>query len=499
MGNVVEAFLETAVVQTRGEWAGRKLVLDEWQREFLREAFLVDPATGLRVYQTIYLGLPAKNGKSMLASGLALYGLLFDGASGVLEGGPQVFSAANSAAQARVVFDEAKHAARQSKVLAPRLQIMEHSITVPGRPGAIMRPLASDSKGIHGVNPSMGVVDELGAARSGDILTILAKSKSTRRQPLTIVISHVGVERHGPLGQAYDHFQEHPALEVYGTGEDEPLLQVVRDRGNRALFWWYGLQEGFDPEDPEVWMKCNPASWQTVEKLWSQRNDPALEWREFCRYHLNSFTAAEDSLLPEGAWQACANEDMTIPRGAQVYLGIDGASKHDYGAISVVEPRLVDERWLFFVEAYVYRSEDSQTSILKRIRNQVTRLGQMYRVMEAHYDPHMMTGTADDLEDEAGVVMVEYAQSEGRLTVGTSKLVERIMDVRVRHNGDAELTKHFAQAATVETERGRRISKRKSVDKIDGAVATMMAIDAADNGIRRGDVGPGSGLQIIGG
>ncbi len=76
------AFCERYIERTKGRWARQPLILEDWQREFWWEALEIDPATGLRVYSEVGLGIPTKNGKSTMASAGGLYFLVADGASG---------------------------------------------------------------------------------------------------------------------------------------------------------------------------------------------------------------------------------------------------------------------------------------------------------------------------------------------------------------------------------------------------------------------------------
>ena len=496
-GPVVEAFLETSIVQTRGEWGGEPLKLDQWQRDILLEAFLIDPDTGLRVYRTVVLGLPAKNGKSQIASGLALYGLLLDNVNGELEPGAQVYAAANSADQARIVFNEAKLSARQSPVLSSRLDIQEHRIFVPGRLGTIMRPLSSDGKNIHGVMPSFAVVDELGSAKDGSILTILQKSRTTRRQPMTWIISHVGNERYGPLGEMYDRAIAHKDLQVFGKKKGEPLLMMVKDRENGFLFIWYGLQDGYDPEDPETWEKCNPASWQTRAKLHEQRNDLSLSWTEFQRYHLNAWVAADDEFLPPGAFVACGDDELVIPRGAAVWLGVDAAKKDDNGSIAICSPVLKpDGSYDFRLVAHILDHPAGADTMLERLEMLIRKLARRYDIREVHFDPHMFVRSADMLASE-GFEMVEFPQSHSRMAPATGLFRELVLGGRLKHDNDPELVKHVGQAVVTETERGERVDKKKARNKIDGCVASLMAVQAAQNAIARGDYGRMQGVQFV--
>ena len=62
------AYCERYIRHTKGRWAGRPLVYEDWQREFWWEALEFDPATGLRIYNEVGLGIPRKNTKSTMAS-----------------------------------------------------------------------------------------------------------------------------------------------------------------------------------------------------------------------------------------------------------------------------------------------------------------------------------------------------------------------------------------------------------------------------------------------
>ena len=86
---------------SKGVAAGEPLELTAWQRD-LMEALYERRPDGLLRYRRSLIGLARKNGKSLLGSLVALYGLI-EG-----ESGAEVYSAAGDRQQARVVFNEAK-------------------------------------------------------------------------------------------------------------------------------------------------------------------------------------------------------------------------------------------------------------------------------------------------------------------------------------------------------------------------------------------------------
>jgi len=83
------------------------LILTGWQRNLLVDLYERRP-DGLLRYRRSLIGMARKNGKSLLGSLIALYGLI-EG-----EPGAEVYSAAGDRQQARVVFNEAKWQISQS-------------------------------------------------------------------------------------------------------------------------------------------------------------------------------------------------------------------------------------------------------------------------------------------------------------------------------------------------------------------------------------------------
>ena len=97
------AYCERYIRHTKGRWAGRPLIYEDWQREFWWEALEFDPATGLRIYNEVGLGIPRKNTKSTMASAAGLYMLDADG-----EPEPEVYVAAAARNQAGIVMGQAR-------------------------------------------------------------------------------------------------------------------------------------------------------------------------------------------------------------------------------------------------------------------------------------------------------------------------------------------------------------------------------------------------------
>ena len=137
-GDLVTDFAETFLHVSKGVRAGERLRLTGWQRELLVNLY-ERREDGLLRYRRGLVGLARKNGKSLVGSVIALYGLI-EG-----EPGAEVYSAAGDRMQARIVFNEAKWQISQSPALSGICKVYRDVVEVPST-GAIYRVLSADAK-----------------------------------------------------------------------------------------------------------------------------------------------------------------------------------------------------------------------------------------------------------------------------------------------------------------------------------------------------------------
>ena len=88
---------------TKGVWAGQPFLLFDWQEKIIRDLFGTIKANGYRQFNTAFVEICKKAGKSELAAAVALYMLAGDG-----EEGAEIYGCANDRQQASIVFDVAK-------------------------------------------------------------------------------------------------------------------------------------------------------------------------------------------------------------------------------------------------------------------------------------------------------------------------------------------------------------------------------------------------------
>ena len=120
-------FIETLCKQSKGEWAGKKVELELFQKAFISALFgFVDRETKLRQYRETMFYIGRKNGKSTLLSGIALYMLTAD-----REAGAEVYSVATKRDQAKIIFNEAYNMVQQSPALRKPLKKRKADLYFP--------------------------------------------------------------------------------------------------------------------------------------------------------------------------------------------------------------------------------------------------------------------------------------------------------------------------------------------------------------------------------
>jgi phage terminase large subunit-like protein len=464
-GPRVAAFSERFIRQTKGRWAGQPLHLEPWQRALLDELYLLDPTGGL-LYREALIGVARKNGKSTLAAAIALYGLIASG-----ENAPEVYSAAASKEQARVVFGQAKAFVEASPLLMDWLRPMRDVIVCPANDG-VYRVLSSDAPLQHGLNPSVVVIDELHAHRDPELYYALTTGQLARENPLVVSITTAGFDRESICHQ------------VYARGRDVAQGGAEAMRAERFLFRWFQADERATLDDEATWRAANPSSWIDLEDLRRERR--RLPEHVFRRLHLNQWTTSEDHWLPPGAWEDCladAPEDAVIPRGAPVTLGVDLGLKHDKAAVVVVHKTDItteDGLPCYAVRAHVIDPPGGGVSLsIGDVEQQIRDLAREFDVQQVLYDPWRFERSAQLLGDE-GLLMVEHPMSNERMAPASERLYEAVIERRIIHDGDATLAAHVAAGVTVDTERGWRLTKRKAKDFVDALMALVIAFNAAE-------------------
>jgi phage terminase large subunit-like protein len=305
------------------EWAGQTFTLAPWQAFVVGSLFGWTRPDGLRRFRTAYCAVPRKNGKSMLSAGIGLYLLIADG-----EHGAEVYSAATSRDQARIVFDEAKRMVGSSPALKRRVGILINNLHVATTASRFM-PLSSDSSTMDGLNVHGAIIDELHAHKSRHVVDVLETATGARRQPLLFEITTAGYDRHSIC---YEH-QDYSIKVLEGTVPDDSWFAFIA-----------AADESDDWTDPDVWQKANPNFGLSVKADdLARKAEKALALpgaqNAFRRMHLNEWTEQAERWIDLAAWDACdARVDLEALRGRPCCGGLDLSTTTDVTALAWVFP-----------------------------------------------------------------------------------------------------------------------------------------------------------------
>lgn len=111
-------FIES-LCHTKGTWAGKPFELIDWQEQIIRDIFGTLKPNGYRQFNTAYIEIPKKMGKSELAAAVALLLTCGDG-----EERAEVYGCAADRQQASIVFEVAADMVRMCPALNKRVKIL---------------------------------------------------------------------------------------------------------------------------------------------------------------------------------------------------------------------------------------------------------------------------------------------------------------------------------------------------------------------------------------
>lgn len=244
------AFIERFCRHSKGEWAGKPVRLEPWQKAFVAALFgFVDRETGERRYTEALLCIGRKGGKSTLAAGILLY--LF-----VAEGQADVFTAATKLDQASLIYEEALHMVEQSPYLASRIRKRRTDMYLAVTRSKF-KPLGRNSNTMDGLNASAICVDELhglDGSNGRNLYEVLKQSQSARSNTVLLMTTTAGTVRGGVFDDMYQLASSILDGTIEGAAADR-FLPVI-----------YELDDPDEWHDRAMWYKANP-SLGTVKKL----------------------------------------------------------------------------------------------------------------------------------------------------------------------------------------------------------------------------------------
>jgi phage terminase large subunit-like protein len=499
------AFINS-LTHTKGVFGGQPFHLRPWQVRIVKQIFK-KRRDGRRQYRTCLLMLPRKNGKSELAAAIALYGLLADG-----EVGAEVYSAGADRDQAGLVFGVAAQMIRNDPTLAQACYIVDSQKRIVHEQSAsFYRAISAEAYSKHGFNASMVIYDELHAAPDRRLYDVLSTSMGARQQPLFLVISTAGYDKHSILWELYSHakkVQENPQL-------DPTFLPLL-----------YEAPADADWTSEKVWKGCNPAlgDFRSIEEMRivcaRAKAIPAQE-NTFRRLYLNQWTEQDTRWLSLTAWDACQGPiDWAAFAGRRCYLGLDLSRTTDLTAVVAVFPDADGVGFSVLPHFFVPADRIGERVIRDRVpydewarrgsltacpgptvnqllvRAYINDLCERFDVRFVAYDPYNAVELMRQLGDEDQRPCVKVRQTKAELSSPSKALEEAVLTGALHHDGHPVLRWNIGNVAIdIDFAGNIQPSKEKSTERIDGVTALVTALDVL---YRDAQQGPMYTLQVVG-
>ena len=446
-------FIETYCASPKGYGAGKPLKLASYQKEWLEEV-LADGVTAA------VMSVGRGNGKSTFLAALGLWGLFDPDESGA----PQIPVVATTVQQAVTsVYGVALAMLRENWELSSRCFVYSaiggQKIVTPLNHGE-MFPKSNDPDGLQGLDPSLGIVDEIGfmPVMSWDSM-LLASGK--RPRSLVVGIGTPGFEKDNALW----HMRERVRHGVLPSG---------------FRFTEFAADDGCKVTDEEQWLKANPALGEGFMNRGALETAVAMSPESHFRiFRLGQWHEGTECWLGDDGkkvWDQL-EDPYEMVEGAPTWVGVDVALKHDSTAVVWVQQR-DDGRW--HVGSKIWNPTEDGRLDVSDVMQTIRDLGARFDVREVSFDPRFFDLPAQMLLDE-GYPLVEIPQSLQRMTPAVGATFEAIKRGELSHDADAALTAHVLNAIPKMNETGFTLSKGKSRGKIDGAVALCIAYHRANS------------------
>ena len=409
----------------------------------------------------------------------------------------EVYGCAADRQQASIVFEVAKDMVTLCPALAKRVKILASQKRLVYLPtGSYYQVLSADVASKHGFNTHGVIFDELHTQPNRRLFDVMTKgSGDARMQPLYFLITTAGDNTNSICWEVHSK-----AKDILDGRKTDPTFYPVI----------YGTEENDSWTDPKVWKKANPSLGITVgiDKVKaaceSAQQNPAEE-NAFRQLRLNQWVKQAIRWMPMDAWDKCAFPiDPKALEGRICYGGLDLSSSTDITAFVLVFPPLDDDD-KYFILPFFWIPEDNIDLRVRRdhvnydlwkkqgfllttegnvvhygfIETFIEQLGKKYNIREIAFDRWGAVQMVQNLEG-MGFTVVPFGQGFKDMSPPTKELMKLTLEQRIAH-GDQPVLRWMMDNIYIRTDPAGNIKpdKEKSTEKIDGAVATIMALDRA--------------------
>lgn len=478
-----------------GEYEGLPYELLEWQCFIVGSLFgWKNIDDGYRRFRVAYIETAKGSGKSPLAAGIGLYGMMADN-----EPRAEIYAAATKKDQAMILFRDAVAMVDQSPALAERLIKSGTGQSVWNlayhKTGSFFRPVSADD-GQSGPRPHIALLDEIHEHKTATVVEMMRAGTKSRRQALIVMITNSGANKTTVCWHYHDYVNKVCA----GSLVDDSIFGYV-----------CAVDEGDDPfKDEKSWYKANPSLKHGIpgikylrEQVTSARGMPSKE-AIVRRLNFCQWTEAESPWISSQAWFDCQDEsfDYDLLYDRRCYAGLDLSSTQDLTALVLLfEPcdhdnhwRLVPYFWLpgdglhekadkDRVPYIAWRDAGHLEALPGRAINKLAVLKRaveicdMYDVQSIGFDRWRIEDFKMLMDQEGAILPLSpFGQGFKDMAPAVDTFESMIIDKTLRHNGNPVMTWCAANAIIATDPAGnRKVTKEKATGRVDGIVAAIMA------------------------
>ncbi|MBC6499930.1 terminase large subunit [Citrobacter freundii] len=485
-----------------GEHEGLPFILLPWQSFIVGSIFGWKASDGYRRFRMVYVESGKGSGKSPLAGGVGLYCLVAD-----KEPRAEVYAAATKKDQAMILFRDAVAMVDQSSALSKRIDKSggtgkEWNLAFV-QTGSFFRPISSDD-GQSGPRPHCALIDEVHEHKSNQVVEMMRAGTKGRRQALMFLITNSG---HDKTSVCFE-YHEYGRKVASGDLEDDSFFSFI-----------CSLDEGDDPfKDESCWGKANPSLGHTFtekylrEQVTQARGMPSKE-SIVRRLNFCQWVESADPWVDSDTWMKCEQDfDPEELTGEECYGGLDLSGSRDLTSLALYFPKskkLMVEFWTP-KDTLLDRAKTDHVPYDAWLRNgfihappgkavnygfvadRIGELTQKHNIKCIACDQYRIKYLEVELANQSvDVELVPHGQ--GFYKAQESGLwMPRSIELFEEHLNSGELIirtnpclRWNAASAVLEADQkdNRIFAKKKSTGRIDGVVASAMAIGAAEDAV----------------
>lgn len=481
-----------------GDHEGKPFQLLDWQAFIVGSLFGWKAEDNTRRFRMCYVESGKGSGKSPLAAGIGLYGLVAD-----KEASAEVYAAATKKDQAMILFRDAVSMVNQSPQLSSRLKKSGTGQSVWNlayiAKNSFFRPISSDN-GQSGPRPHMALIDEVHEHKNNNVVEMMRAGTKGRKQALIFMITNSGHDR---TSVCYSYHEYGKSI-CAGTKEDDSFFAFI-----------CSLDEGDDPiNDESCWPKANPSLGHTFnhkylrEQVTQAKGMPAKE-SIVRRLNFCQWVDSASPWLSSDTWTDCEDDiDINELTGEECYGGLDLSGTRDLTALGLYFPRvktLLVEFWtpkdtlldrertdnvpysLWEKQGFIHAPPGHAVDY-SFVAERIADLSALFDIKCIGFDQYRINYLEPVLvEANVYIPLVKHGQgyykaSESNLWMPRSiELFEKLItDKEIKIKINPCLRWNAASAVLEADAKDNRIfTKKKSTGRIDGVVAAAMAVGTA--------------------